>query len=143
MIMTPNPPPQPSVRTDTYSIAAPSLSSLNSLASAELKILPEITHRGRRGKEGEGQEEEDVSLETEYESRTSSDEEYEYETPPQEVTPTVNGTTRPKKGKEKMSLSPGRPQRPNVETLGLGDAAQLQSPPRMRHSSSMSPSSRA
>ena len=31
---------------------APSLSSLNSLASAELKILLEITHRARRGKAG-------------------------------------------------------------------------------------------
>ena len=73
---------------------APSLSSLNSLASAELKILPEITHRARRGKDGEGQEvqEEEVSPETEYESRTSSDEEDEDATPPEEVTPTVTGT---------------------------------------------------
>ena len=101
---------------------APSLSSLNSLASAELWILPEIIYRARRGKDGkgqEGQEEEDVSLETEYESRTSSDEEYEDEdeTPPQEVTPTVTGTTRPEKGKEKINPSPGRPQRPKFDTL--------------------------
>jgi hypothetical protein len=123
---------------------APSLSSLNSLASAELKILPEITHRARRGKGQEGQEEDDASPETEYESRTSSDEEdLDEDETPQEVTPTLTGTTRPEKGKEKMS--PGRPQRPKVDTLGLGAAAQLQSSPRMRHfsSSSMSHSSRA
>ena len=81
----------------------------------------------------------------EYESRTSSDEEDEDDTPPQEVTPAVTGTTRPEKGKEKISPSPGRPQRPKLDTLGLGAAAQLQSSPRIRHSSpsSMSPSSRA
>ena len=125
---------------------APSLSSLNSLASAELKILPEITHRARRGKDGQGQEDqEEVSPETEYESRTSSDEEDEDDTPPEEVTSTVTGTTRPEKGKEKMSPSPGRPQRPKLDTLGLGAATQLQSSPRMRYSSSssMSPTSRA
>ena len=105
---------------------APSLCSLNSLTSTELNILPEITHRARRGKdvEGqEGQEEEDVSLETEYESRTSGDEgdedEDEDETPPHEVTPAVTGTTRPEKGKEEMSPSPVGPLRPKVDTLGL------------------------
>ncbi|EDR00821.1 uncharacterized protein LACBIDRAFT_313036 [Laccaria bicolor S238N-H82] len=117
---------------------APSLSSLNSLASAELKILPEITHRGKDG--GEEQEGEDGSPETDYESRTSSDEEDEDEdeTPPQD-------TVFPEKGKEKLSPSPGRRQRPKIDTLGLGA---LPSPPRMRHSSSsssstMSPGSRA
>ena len=121
---------------------APSVSTLNSLTSAELKI----THRAREGSDREGQEgqEEDVSPETEYESPTLSDEEDEDEgeTPPQELMPTVTGTTRPEKGKEKMSPSPGRSQRPKVDTLGLGAAAQLQSPPRVRHSSSrsMSPS---
>lgn len=124
---------------------APSLSSLNSLASGELKILPEITHRARRGKDGEGQEgqeEDDGSPETDYESRTSSDEEDEDE---DETPPTATGTTRLEKGKEKMSPSPGRPQRPKVDTLGLGAAAQFQSSPRTRHpsSSSMSHSSRA
>ena len=86
---------------------APSLSSLNSFASAELKILPEITHRARRGKDGKGQEgqEEDVSLQTEYAIRTLSDEDKD-ETPPQEGTPTVTVTTRPEKGKEKIP-SPG------------------------------------
>ena len=87
---------------------APSLSSLNSFASAKLKILPEITHRARRGKDGKGEEgqEEDVSLETEYASRTLSDEQDEDETPPQEGTPAVTVTTRPEKGKEKIQ-SPG------------------------------------
>ena len=87
---------------------APSLSSLNSFASAELKILPEIAHRARRGKDGKGQEgqEEDVSLETEYASQTLSDEQDEDETPPQEGLPTVTVTTRPEKGKEKIP-SPG------------------------------------
>ena len=126
---------------------APSLSSLNSLASAELKILPQIAHRAREKSEGEGQEdqeEEDGNPEMEYESGTSSDED-EDETPPQVVTPTVTGTTRPEKGKEKMSPSPGRPQRPKLDTFGLDAAAQLQSSPRMRQSSSssMSPTSRA
>ena len=118
---------------------APSLSSLNSLTSAELKILPQITHRARKESEGEGQEdqeEEDGNPETEYESRTSSDEEHEDETPPQVVTPTVTGTTRPEKWKEKMTPSPGRPLHPKPDMLALGAAAQLQSPPRMRHSSS-------
>ena len=43
-----------------------------------------------------------MSPETEYESRTPSDEEGgdEDETPHQDVTPTVTGTTRPEKGKE-------------------------------------------
>ena len=63
-----------------------------------------------------------MSAETEYESWTSSDEEDEDETPPQEATPT---TSRPEKGIEKIRTSPGRPQRPKVDTLGLGAAAQL------------------
>ena len=42
-----------------------------------------------------------MSPETTYENRTSSDEEDEDETPPQEVIPTITGTTRPEKGKEK------------------------------------------
>ena len=110
--------------------------------------MPQITHLAREESEGEGQEdqeEEEVSPETEYESRTSSDEEDEDETPFQEVAPTVTGTSRPEKGKEKMNPSPGRPQRPNVDTMGLGTAAQLQSSPRTKHSSSssMSPGSRA
>ena len=76
-----------------------------------------------------------MSPETTYESMTSSDEEDEDETPPQEVIPTVTGTTRPEKGKEKMNPGPGRPRRPKVDTLGLSTAAQLQSSTRRRHSS--------
>ena len=81
-----------------------------------------------------------MSPETEYNSRTPNVED-EDETP-QDVTTT---TTRPEKGKEKMNPSPGRPQRPKGDTLGLGAATQLQSSPRMRYSSSssMSPGSRA
>ena len=95
---------------------APSLSSLNSFASAELEMLPQITHRAREESEGEGQEDQEEgggNPETEYESRTSSDEEDEDETPPQEVTPAVTGTTRPEKGKEKISPSPGRHSAPS------------------------------
>ena len=61
-----------------------------------------------------------MSPETEYNSRTPNVED-EDETPPQEVTTTPS---RPEKGKEEMNPSPGRPQHPKVDTLGLGAAAQ-------------------
>ena len=121
---------------------APSPSSLNSLTSAEFKILPEITHRARRGKDREqkGQEEEDVSPETDYESPTSSDEEDgdEDETPPQEIPPTVTCTTRPEKGKDKMSPSQVDHSAPRSTRWDWALLLSFKAPPRVRHSSSSS-----